>query len=232
MPIVKQLAMMEEFFDYILLLVLIFMIIFTSLLIFLLIKNPLAGYILMISVIFGIAGGIGVLGRKFHRKKRLGSYYEMFQDISRSQKEIHRSSRYLERHLQKIIKQQFPKIRQLCQESQRCIHKIVEIDNVLSDLENEQNAKHRNFLKQVIGESSRKEKIRESDTRYWENIKTITDSRKRYLQTVQQVLQFLQELNSHILALKYSPFKSEIHTQIMEAIDDLLIEIQTLKEMI
>jgi hypothetical protein len=229
--IVELLARMEDFFDYILLLLLIVVIIVTSLLIFLLIKNPLAGYILIIAVIFSIAGGIGILGRKLYQKKRLGSYYEMFQDISQSHKEIHRSSRYLERPLQKIIKPQFPKIQQLCQESQRCVYKIVEIDKVLSTLEKKQTTEHRNFLKQVIEESSRKEKLRESDHRYWENIKTITNSKKRYLQTVHQVLQFLQELNSHILALKYSPFESEIHIQIPETIDDLLIEIRTLKEM-
>ena len=222
---------MEDFIDYILFLLLIFVIAFACLIIFLLVKNPIAGYLLIFLFIFSITGGTGILGWKFYQKKRLGPYYEILREISQSRKEIHHSTRQLERHLKKAIKEQFPKIHQLCHEAQKCIYKITEIDKVISSLEKKQVIGNRQTIRQIAENNEIEEKIQESNKRHQENIRAIKVSKNQYFQKVQQVLKFLQELNSQILALKYSHGNIEIQAEIAETIDGLLIEIQTLKEM-
>jgi hypothetical protein len=126
---------MEDFIDYILFALLFFFIAFIGLLVFLLRENPIAGYILIVSFILSLTGGATFLGWKLYKKKQLGRYYEFIYEISQSNKEIHRSTKRLERHIRKIIREQYPKIDHLCQEAQKRVYKIVEIDNALSAIE-------------------------------------------------------------------------------------------------
>lgn len=73
-------------------------------------------------------------------------------------------------------------------------------------------------------------KMRDSKKRYYENIQAIQLSKNQYTQQIQQVCQLLQELNSQILALRYSQSNTAIGTEIAETIDELLTEIKTLEE--
>ncbi len=221
---------MEDFIDIILILLLVFVVAFTGLLIFLLRTNPPLAHLFMFLFLGSIAAGVGVLGWKIYRKKRLEPYHDILREISRSKKEITRSTRQLDRHLRKVIRAQFPKIRQLCREAKKCIYKITEIDKALRPLEKKQFREHSQFARQSSSDKRVEEKIQESHQRYYENIRTIQSSKNQYLQQVQQVLRFLQELNSQILALKYSQGNFSLQTEIADTIDDLLIEIQTLGE--
>jgi hypothetical protein len=63
-----------------------------------------------------------------------------------------------------------------------------------------------------------------------QNIRAIQSSKDQYIQQIQQVLQFLQELNSQILALRYSPSNIEMGNEIAATIDELLIEMKALEE--
>lgn len=221
---------MDAFIDLILFLLLLFVIAFAGLLIFFLVTNPPVAHILMFSFLCGLVGGIGILGWKIYRKKRLETYNEILREISQSKKELTRSTRRLDRHLRKAIREQFPKIRQLCREAKKCIYKITEIDKVLLSLEQKQLKESSQFVRQLSDDKRIEEKIQESHQRFRENLRTIQSSKNQYLQQVQQVLRFLQELNSQILALKYSQGDFTIQTEIADTIDELLIEIQTLEE--
>jgi uncharacterized phage infection (PIP) family protein YhgE len=177
-----------------------------------------------------IASGISFWMWKIHLRKSMGAYYEMFISISKSKKEIHRSVKTLDRYLRRAIKEQFPKINKLCRKAETHVKKIQEIDKVLSSLEAKRELEYQQHTQQLENRELTA-KISESYKRYNENIRAIQTSKNQYLQQVQQVLHFLEELNSQILALKYSRGDmKKIGTEIAETIDDLLIEMQTLKE--
>lgn len=221
---------MEEFIDYILFLLLVFVIAFAGLIIFLLEKSPLAAYMLIVAFLGSVLGGIGVFGWKVYQKKRLEPYYDLLREILQLKKEITRSTSRLDRHLRKAIRDQFPKIRQLCYETKKRIYKISEIDNVLVSLEQKQSSEDGQFLRSLSTNQKIEEKIQESHRRYYENLRKIQETKNQYMQEVEQVLRFLQELNSQILALKYSQGNVTIQKEIADTIDELLIEMQTLEE--
>ena len=222
---------MEDFFDYILSLLLIFVLVCSGLIIFFLIKDPTIGYLLLYFFICLIVGGIGLVGWKVYQKRRLGQYYDLLRDIRHAEKAIYQSTKQLERHSRKAIKEQFPRIRQLYRESRKRLFKIIEIDKVLLSFEKKQFNENTYPISPVLDDTTqRTEKLQASHKRYQQNIRKIEQSKHQYLQEVQEVARFLDELNSQILALKYSSDRLEIQTKIAETIDELLIDIQTLEE--
>ena len=221
---------MEEFIDYILIALVILVIVFTSLLIFLLLHNPSIGYWLLGGAFVGLITGMGVIIRRAYQKRRLGEYYELFRELSQSTKDIKRSTKRLERHTRKSVKEQFPKIRTLCHETRNRLHQIVDIDKTLHTFERQEFSKSQHSSSQMTHDRHTAEKIYASSKRHQENIRKIERSKQQYLQDVHQVIRFLYELNSQILALRYSQKKGEIQLQIAETIDELLIDIQTLEE--
>jgi thymidylate synthase len=160
----------------------------------------------------------------------MGSYYEIFGAILRSRKEIIQSVKKLDPHLRKTIQVQFPKINQLCRETKKCILKIQEIEKVLFSLEAKQESENKRYSQQLSNNPEIANKMRDSKKRYYENIQAIQLSKNQHIQQIQQVLQLLQELNSQILALRYSHSNVEIGNEIAETIDELLTEIKTLEE--
>ncbi len=221
---------MEDFIEYILFLLLIFLVAFTGLIVFLLEKNPVAGYLLIVSFFGSLAGGIGALGWRFYRKKRLEPYYELLREILQLKKGIVRSTRRLDRHVQKLIREQFPKIHQLCKESQKRLYKVTEIDKVIASLEQKYINETGQSKRSLSGNRKIEEKIQESHKRYSANLLKIKETKNQYMQEVEQVLRFLQELNSQILALTYSKGNVTIQQEIADTIDELLIDMHTLEE--
>lgn len=220
---------MDDFIEFILFSVLILAILLGGLFIFLLIKNPLVAYMLVIGFFLTLAGGIGVWLLKIYRKKRLGPYHEMYTAISQSREEIMQSTKKLNRYLRRVIQDHFPKIKQLCKEAQKCVLKIQEIDKVLSSLDEKQKKEARRYQK-IADNPDITRRMVDSNKRYHNNIQAIQASKNQYIQRVQQALQFLQELNSQVLALRYSHDNTKIDNDIAETIDDLLIDIRTLEE--
>lgn len=221
---------MEDFIEIILFILLILAILFTGLLIFLFIKSPTVAYILILAFVLSLATGVGVWIWKIYLRKRMGSYYEIFGAILRSRKEIIQSVKKLDPHLRKAIQVQFPKINQLCRETKKCILKIQEIEKVLFSLEAKQESENKRYSQQLSNNPEIANKMRDSKKRYYENIQAIQLSKNQHIQQIQQVLQLLQELNSQILALRYSHSNVEIGNEIAETIDELLTEIKTLEE--
>lgn len=219
---------MEDFIDIFLVLLLLVVIALAGLLIFLLLKNPPLAYLIMCFLILGIATGIGVWLRKLYRKKRMGTYYPTFVTISQSRKEIFRSVKKLDRHLRTTLTPLFPKINTLCSEAQKCIWKIQDIERNLTSLEAKQRSTY-----QYHSPSSKDRGTTEmvqSNKKYYENIQTVKFSKAQYIQHLQRICQLLQELNSQILALRYSQSAPKMEGSIMETIDDLLIKMRALEE--
>lgn len=227
-----SLLIMEDFIEIILVILLILAILFTGLLIFLFIKSPIIAYTLSLAIVMSLIAGIGVWARKIYLKRRMGPYYEMFVAISQSRKEIIQSVRKLDRYLRGAIQAQFPGINQLCRETKKCILKIQEIEKVLSSIEATQESENKRYIQQLSGNREITSQIMDSKKRYYENIHAIQLSKNQYIQQIQHTLQFLQELNSQILALRYSHSNPEIGNEVAETIDELLIEIKTLEEII
>ncbi|PIE34496.1 hypothetical protein CSA56_07565 [candidate division KSB3 bacterium] len=222
---------MEEFIDFILIAILIIVIAFSGLLIFLLRYNPSMAYWLSAVTFSGLVIGSGLLIRKIYRKKLLGEYYDLFQECSRLSKAIAHSTKRLERHTRKNIRGQLPKIHTLCRKTRKRLKQLVEIDNTLHTFEQQEPSGSTHTSSATSQNQYTAEKISASSKLYRENIKKIERSKQQYLQDVQQVIRFLHELHSQILALRYSQQKGGIHIQIAETIDELLIDMQTLEEM-
>lgn len=226
---------MEDFIDYILFLLLLIVLGITGLLIFLLFNSPRLAYALVVILFLGTTGGIGVWVRKIFRKKRLGAYYPLFLAISQSKKEIIKSVKKLNRDLRSNLPPLFPKLNKLCMEVQQCIWKLQDIDNTLASLEAKKHSeRHQRHQPLRTSPKVHKESTRAvaSSNRYYENIRAIETSRQRYLQQIQEVLQFLQEFNSHLLALRYAHSTFEVDSDITETLDELLIELKTLEEIL
>ncbi len=223
---------MEDFIEIILFILLILAILFTGLLIFLFITSPTIASILILAVGVSLAAGAGVWAWKIYRKKRMGPYYEMFAAISRSRKEISQSVKKLEYHLRGAIRAHFPKVNQLCRETKKCVLKIQEIEKVLSSLETKQESENKRSIRQLSDDREIASKMMDSKKRYYENIQAVQLSKNQYIQQVQQVLQLLQELNSQILALRYSHSNTEIGHEIEETLDELLTGIRALEEIV
>ena len=218
---------MEDFIDIFLFLLLLVVVVLAGLLIFLLLKNPPLAYLLMCVLILSIAMGIGGWARKVYRKKCMGTYYPMFVTILQSRKEIFRSVKKLDRHLRTTLTALFPKIDTLCSEAQKCIWKIQDIEKNLTSLEAKQHpAYHHSSSPKSIGTTE----MVQSNRKYYENIQTVQFSKTQYIHQLQKIIQFLQELNSQILALRYSQSAPEMEDSIMETIDDLLIKMNALEE--
>jgi hypothetical protein len=219
---------MEDFIDVFLVILLLAVVVFSGLLIFLLLKNPPLAYFLMGLFSLGITAGIGVWVRKVYRKKRMGSYYQMFMTISQSRKEIFRSIKKSDRPLKTTLTPLFPKIDTLCVEAQQCIWKIQDIEKNLASFETKQHLayQHQPSSPENIGITG----MIQSNQKYYKNIQSVKSSKTQYIRQLQRIIQFLQELNSQILALRYSHGSPEMGNSIMETIDDLLIRMKALEE--
>lgn len=192
---------MEDFIEYILWFLLIFFIVFTGLLLFLLITNPTAGYLLIAGFFTGILGIGGIIIWKFFQKKHLGAYYDDLQEILQLKKEIYLSTKHLEKSLRKAITEQLPQVHQLCHETQRYLRKVAEIDKVIAEFE---------------------KKHHERPPQYQDTLRSLTLSRNELLRQVHQVQHVLQELHAQILAMRYAQQTPELHTELVMRINDML----------
>ena len=222
---------MEEFIDYLLYLVLIVVIVFTGTLVFFLFKDPAMAYRLLAIFLCGLSGGIGLFVARLVRKKRLGEYYELSRELPQIRKDIQRSTKRLERHSRKIIQGQLPKIRTLCSQAEQRLKHVVEIEKALHALEKKHSSSTSLASAQIPTGTQANEGLDTSQGRYFQNIQKIKRSKLHNLQQVQEVLRVLQELNSQILALKFSEEKQILQEDITEMIDDLLLEMQSLEEL-
>ncbi len=222
---------MEESIDYILYLILIAVIVFTGTLVFFLIEEPAIAYRLLTLFLCGLAGGIGVFVRRIYQKKRLGEYYELSRELPQIRKEIQRSTKRLERHSRKMIEEQFPKIRKLCSQAQQRLKKVLEIGRTLRSFEKKHMSSNLLASSQASIDKHAVGKLYASRERYFHNIQKIEQSQQQNLQQIHEILRFLHELNSQILALKFSEEKHGLPEEIAETIDELLIEVQSLEEL-
>lgn len=220
---------MEDFIDVFLVLLLLVVVVIAGLLIFLLLKNPPLAYLLIGFFMLSAATGVGLWIRKWSRKKRMGTYYPMFVTISRSRKDIFRSVKKLDRHLQATLTPLFPKIDTLCVEARQCIWKIQDIEKNLTALEAKQ---HPTYQQQYspLPKNMGKTRMVQSHKKYYENIQAVKSSKTQHIQQLQQILQFLQELHSQILALRYSQSTPDLGDAIGETIDELLLNMKALEE--
>ncbi|GAK53679.1 hypothetical protein U14_04946 [Candidatus Moduliflexus flocculans] len=209
---------MENFIDLFLMLLIVVVIVITGGLIFLFLKDPIAAYRVVWSIAGIIFAGTGVAGWKFYQKKRLGSYKSTLQELLQLYKEITQTTRYLDSTTKKTIRTYFPKIRQLRYEAQRRIYKILEIEKDLRKIEKQQ------FTDSLHALSS------SAVSRYKVNINAIERAKSQHLQDIQHIIRFFHEINTQLLALKYTNEKTIIQDKIAEMIDDLLIDMQTLEE--
>ncbi|MCP4400655.1 MAG: hypothetical protein GY801_25560 [bacterium] len=222
---------MEEFIDYILYLILIAVIVFTGALIFFSIEDPAMVYRLLTFFLCGLTGGIGFFVRKIVQKRRLGEYYELSREFPQIRKDIQRSTKRLERHSRRIMKEQFPKIRRLCSQAEQRLKKVVEIERTLHSFERKQLSSSPLASDRTSTDTQANGKLYASRERYLHNIQKIEQSQQQNLQQIHEILRFLHELNSQILALKFSEEKHGLPEEIAETIDELLIEVQSLEEL-
>ena len=220
---------MEEFFDIFLFLLLLVVIILIGGLIYLAITAPRLAYVTMVGVLAAIGGGGGLWIRHIIRKKRLGSYYLLLKEISRRRKEISRTFRKLDASLRRGLKPLRSKIFRLCREAKTCIWKIYDIEKTLSALEAKQTKMSSRLLPDFSGQDTAK-RILHDQSRYYQNIHTIESSQRKYVEEVQQVLQFLQTFNAQLITLRYASNQTDIQDEIAETLDELLVEMQALEE--
>lgn len=195
---------MEDFIDYLLALLLLLVILVTGLLIYLLFNAPGIAYLLIVLLIASSVLGVGIWLRKIYRKKRLGAYYSLFVATGSSKKQLIKTIQELDRPLKRLFIPLYPKINTLCKEAQQNISKIQEIDNTFQTLE-----------------------TRKQDQ---ESIHIIQTSKIKYLHHIQQSIQFLQQANTQIVALKHSQNLSTIEPIIKKTLDELLIEMDAIVE--
>jgi hypothetical protein len=215
---------MEEFFDIFLFLLLVVIVALIGGLIYLTIAAPQLAYLATIGIWVGIAGGLGFWIRHLIRKKRLGKYYSLFQEISRWQKTVQQTFRKLDPSLKRSFQSSRTKISRLCQHAKACIWKIHDIDRSLSALE----TKQLNMPISIGQEPA--ESIPKNQNLYYKNIRMIESSKKAYIEQVEQVLQFLHSLHAQLLTLRYTSSSADIHQEIAGTLDDLLAELQALEE--
>ena len=218
---------MEEFFDIFLFLLLVIIVALTGGLIYLTIVAPQLAYVATIVILGGMVGGLGFWIRHLIRKKRLGIYYSLLQEISRWHKTVLRTFSKLDPSLKRSLKPLRTKISKLCQQAKVCIWKIYDIEKSLSALE----AKELDMSIHLHspGQESAANILHNQD-RYYKNICTIESSKKKYIEQVQQALQFLQSLHAQLLTLRYTSSFTGVQQEIIETLDDLLAELQALKE--
>lgn len=211
---------MEDFIDYLLWLLLIFFILFTGLLLFFLVKNSTMAYILSVIFLAGLVGIGGVVIWKVSQRKRLGDYYTDLQELLCIKKEIHQSIKHLDKPVKKVLITELSQLNQLYRETRRSLQKIAEIDKDIAMFER----KHPSRPRQSHLDAT----MKESTTRYQENLSAIKFSKNQNLRQVQHVLQVLHDLNSQIVAMKYSQEKPELNTELVENITAMLHEIRSL----
>lgn len=195
---------MEDFIDFLLMLLLLLVMLMSGLLIYLLLNAPELAYLLIATLSASGALGVGMWIRHFSRKKRLGTYYTLFTATESAHKELITTIKKLKQPLRRLFIPLYPKIKNLRKEVQQTLLKIQEIDKTLQKLET-------NPLKQ-------------------ENIHSLQTSKINYLHHIQQSLQFLQQSNIQIVALKHSRNLATIEPTIKETLDELLIEMEAIKE--
>lgn len=220
---------MGDFLDFIVFIAIVLVLLLMGGFVYLLGSSPLIAYGLLFVGLLGIAAWVGSWGWKRYRKQRLGPYYETFSALLQAKKDVMRSMRKLDPRLRQSLQRHTPRIKLLHREAQHCLLKLAEIDETLSAFKAKQQLPTTSSGQE--GDSAEMDrKLRESSKRYSRNIEAIQASKRQYSQQVQQVLHFLQELNSQMTALRYSHKKQEIEQDIAATIDDLLIDIQALDD--
>lgn len=221
---------MEEFFDYLLGLLLLVIIGITGALIYFSIHAPLIAY-LLVGILVGLfTGVIGFFVRRSLRKKRLGSYASLLQSIAHSYKDIAGDFRRLDRHAKNGLKPLWPKIKKLRKTAKAYVWKVCDIDKTLETLGGQQSEP--NILSQTpLSKDARThEKAIEYHKRYYAQIHKIEASKTKYLQEIQEALQYFHSLHAQLLALRYSPNHSDMQNKLSETLDELLIDMEALDE--
>ena len=215
---------MDEFIDVILIILLVLIIGWLGLTTYLLLRYPMAGYWSIFALLAFIGGGVGVAGWRWARRRRLGAYYEMWQDLTLARKTLQRAINRAERPWRKVLRLQLPQIDKLCREARQRIDKIATIDRLLNTLHDSPAVSIP--LQGVKGHS----KIISSQQRSQTNLQEIQQSQAQYLQDVQQVSKFLHEMHTKVLALTYAHGDTNLQ-ELTAMIDDVLIDIQTFEEL-
>lgn len=195
---------MEDFIDSLLMLLLLLVLLITGLLIYLLFNAPGIAYLLIGGLMSSAALGVGLWLRRIYRRKRLGTYYALFAAIGSAKKELFKTINQLDRPLKRLFLPLYPKLNTLCKEAQQTLSKVQEIDRALQKLE-----------------------ARPPDQK---SIHAIQTSKIKYLNHIQQSIQFLQQANTQIIALKHSRSPATIEPTIKETLDELLIELEAIIE--
>lgn len=214
---------MEEFFDYLLGLLLVVLLAIIGLLLYFSIRAPLIAYFLAGAFLTICAGVVGFLIRSALQKKRLGSYYPLLLSISQSYKDVNKAFRKLDRHARKGLRSLYPKIKELRQVARASIWRIYDIDKTLKKLESQH--PHSSHLNSAMDD-----RMIESHKRYYEHIQTIETLRTKYLQEIQEALQFLQSLHAQLAAFRYAPNYTEMQNKLSETLDELLVTMKALDD--
>ncbi|MBD3309398.1 hypothetical protein GF339_23575 [candidate division KSB3 bacterium] len=213
---------MEDFIEYILVLLVVMVLGFTLLLLFLLVKHPFAGYALLGGGALGIGGIVGWLGWKWYRRRRLGAYYETFQELVALEREVFRTIKRLDPPLRRVMRGHVSTIRSLCRTAQGCLVKLSDLERALRVVEQKQG--------QEKGKVEERNLDREGS--YSPALQALTDSRRRYLRVSHQVLQFLQDLHAKLLVFQYAHGQEAeaLQHQLADTIEDLFVDIEAIEE--
>lgn len=210
---------MEDFIDYLLFLLLLGVISAAGLLIFLFLNAPTLAYLFVSMLMSGLGVGVGIIGKRFRQKARMGPYYPLFLTISQIKKETTKLVKHLDRDLRKLFSPLLTKTEHLHREAQRCIWKIRDLDKTIAAIESTPSTAYRTS-----------EWGTDDGKAYYNNIHFLESTRTEYIKQLHQVLHFFQEFNSQIIAVKYSQGSTEIENTLTDTLDELLIEIKALKE--
>jgi DNA repair exonuclease SbcCD ATPase subunit len=220
---------MEEFFDYILWLLLAILLALTGALVYFLFHNPFLAYLLLGVIGGATAIGAGVFLRGVFRKKRLREYYSLSLTITQTYKDILAAYRKLKRPAQKNLRVFLPKIKKLHKAARKHIWRIHDIEQTLKQLERQH---QRSSVPDNVPPPAQhsQQRLLGSHHRYYDNIRTIEASKTRYLQEIQEVVQFFQSFQTQVVALRYSQNQTGMHQEMSETLHELLLEMKALDE--
>lgn len=203
---------MEDFFDYALGIVLIALLSMIGLLVYFSSHAPLLAHFLASVVLAGFIGGAIIVVLWIIQRKRIENYYPLLQTFSRAYKDVKKAFKTLDRPMRRSLKPLLPKIKRLRKAIRNHIWKLYAIDKTLKTLHQHQHS------------------ILLPHQHYYEHIHAIETSKTQYLAEIQNALQYLHTLQAQLLAIHYTPPNSNIAHIIPETLDELLIEIETLRE--
>lgn len=216
---------MEDFFDYLLGLLLVGLVSLAGILIYFSIHAPFVANMIAMGIVVLCTGGSVIFLGKFIQKRRLAEYYPLLQALMQSSREITAALKALDRPLRKSLRFILPKVKQLRKTTRSRIWQLYLIEKTLQKLE------HQYTVEMSTRSMPSEHRLLRQHAQYREHLHSIEASRDQYLDEIQDVLQCFTTLHAQLLAMRYSSdHSSQLQSRLSEPLDELLLEMETLKE--